>query len=117
MEADLLRYYGLDLWPELTGPRLTWRRLRVLIEQLPPDAAVVRAQLGDKARWDVAEQLLARTCHLLELQLYQAADPKKRGPAPKPIPMPWDGDTPTSAERMAEALRSFRDRHGTTKGE
>ncbi|MCY9786828.1 hypothetical protein KIK06_23375 [Nocardiopsis sp. EMB25] len=44
VEADLLRFYQVDLVDLYRpGPRLTWRRLGTLIRMLPADATVWRA--------------------------------------------------------------------------
>jgi len=58
VEADLLRFYGVDLLDYHRG-RLTARRLRVLIQHLPRDAALVRAVHGEDAGWGLTEHLLA----------------------------------------------------------
>lgn len=90
MEADLLRFYGLDLWAELTGPRLRWCRLRVLIEQLPPGSATVRHIEGEKARWGETEHLLAVIVDVLQAQAWQfaSAHSKRKPKRPKPYPRP-----------------------------
>ena len=64
MEADLARFYGLDYrdrWrPDTTGlPRLTWRRLAVLIRQLPVDSAIARLDEPPGGLWTLDRQLLA----------------------------------------------------------
>lgn len=64
--------------------------------------------------WRHTEQLLAQAIHLLELQMYQQADPRKRGAAPKPMPMPWDAPTrstlsPAEMEARLVALRAEAD--------
>lgn len=64
MEADLARWYQIDYrdrWrrDENGKPRLTLRRLYVLLRHLPPDAALVRA-LGDgQAVWNLEHVILA----------------------------------------------------------
>jgi len=55
VEADLLRFYGVDLLDAHRG-RLSRRRLRVLIQHLPRDAALVRALHGDEAEWGLILQ-------------------------------------------------------------
>ena len=86
MEADLLRFYRVDLADLFTG-RLTWRRLRVLIAGLPPEAATVRALLGDAAHWGVSDYLLALIADLLNVGNWQRGNPRKTS-KPKPIPRP-----------------------------
>lgn len=107
IEADLHRFHGFDLWPDLGCGRLSWRRLRVFVENLPPDSATVRAELGDRSRWAVGEQLLNEVVHLLELQLWQHADPKSRGPVPELRRTPWDDHR---VSELRERLIEFRDR-------
>ncbi|WP_244177599.1 hypothetical protein [Streptomyces atriruber] len=58
LEADLLRFYGLDLLDWHRG-RLSSRRLAVLIRHLPRDGAVARETEGEAADWSVGDYLLA----------------------------------------------------------
>lgn len=109
MEADLLRFYGLDLWAELTGPRLRWGRLRVLLGHLPRDAATVRAQAGEQALWGPAEQLLALAVDALHVANWQRSDPKKAGNTPpKRIPTPF---TPKRGADRGELLARLAGRN------
>lgn len=39
LEADFLRYYGMDLGREAFGGRLSVRRFKVLASNLPPESA------------------------------------------------------------------------------
>ena len=92
MEADLLRFYGVDLLDYHRG-RLSARRLRVLIQHLPKEAALVRAVRGEAAEWGLAEHLLATAVDQLAAGnwLFAAAhtaedrDPPQR---PEPVPRP-----------------------------
>lgn len=82
------------------------------MENLPLDSAYRRAtdpdHVGD---WGLEPQLLAWIVHVLELQLYQAADSKKRGSAPKPIPMPWEAKAAAArGAEMRRRLEAQRDR-------
>lgn len=59
LEADLLQYYGLDLADLFRpGSRLTWRRLAVLVRQLPPTSRTAAAQAGHDV-WSGERHLLA----------------------------------------------------------
>ncbi|MEV7197194.1 hypothetical protein AB0N81_36110 [Streptomyces sp. NPDC093510] len=58
LEADLLRFYGLDLLDWHRG-RLSSRRLATLIRHLPGDGAVARETEGEAAEWSVGDYLLA----------------------------------------------------------
>jgi len=92
VEADLLRFYGVDLLDYHRG-RLSARRLRVLIQHLPREAALVRAVRGEAAEWGLAEHLLATAVDQLAAGnwLFTAAhtaedrDPPQR---PEPVPRP-----------------------------
>jgi hypothetical protein len=92
VEADLLRFYGVDLLDYHRG-RLTARRLRVLIRHLPRDAALVRAVRGEDVDWGLAEHLLAAAVDQLAAGNWMfaaahtadGADPPER---PEPVPRP-----------------------------
>ena len=92
MEADLLRYYGVDLLDYHRG-RLSTRRLRVLIQHLPRDAALVRKLHGEDVEWGLTEHLLATVVdHLADgnwlfasAHTSENADPPQR---PEPLPRP-----------------------------
>lgn len=60
MEADLARYYRIEL-ADLWRGRLTLRRLAVLLRHLPSDSAVAVAEGGDG--WTLAHYLQADTVH------------------------------------------------------
>ncbi len=112
-----MRYYGLDLWSDLTGPRLPWCRLRVLIEQLPEGCALTRSVNGERARWGETDHLLAVVIDLLQAQLWQYASAHARGsrPAPpKPYPRPGVVDPNErrfgTARMTLDEARAWRDR-------
>jgi hypothetical protein len=92
VEADLLRFYGVDLLDYHRG-RLTARRLRVLIRHLPKDAALVRAVRGEDVDWGLTEHLLAAAVDQLAagnwmfaaVHTAEGADPPER---PEPVPRP-----------------------------
>ena len=104
----MLRFYRLDLWSELGGPRLPWCRLSGLLAALPADAATVRAQHGPEAAWGVSEQLLALAVDALHVANWQRADPKKAGKPPVKVPTPWSAK-PRGADR-GELLRRLSGR-------
>jgi hypothetical protein len=101
VEADLLRYYRTDLrdlWRPGGGEsKLTWRRLRVLIDALPGESATktaTRDELSDaelvelskqvKAHgaWSHSEYLLAQIADLLSWVIF--AEYHSQGGKPKP---------------------------------
>lgn len=112
IEADLQRYYGLALGDVTTG-RLSWRRLRVLVAQLPPDSALARALNGPAADWAPTEYLLAHVVDLLAWSNYQRAHGKGR--RPRPVARPGSAPTkrrhgrtnrsPQEAARLLAALQ------------
>ncbi|MFL6126910.1 hypothetical protein [Actinophytocola sp.] len=92
MEADLLRFYGVDLLDYHRGT-LSARRVRVLIEHLPRDAALVRELHGETAEWGLTEHLLAAAVDELAAGNWlfvtanrdEHAEPPER---PQPVPRP-----------------------------
>jgi len=100
VEADLLRFYGVDLLDYHRG-RLTPRRLRVLIRHLPKEAALVRAlRGGEDVEWGLAEHLLAAAVDQLAAGNWlfaTAHTPEDRDPPERPEPVPRPGlDTPAA---------------------
>lgn len=62
MEADLLRFYGVDVrdrWHPDRRRRLTLRRIHVLLRHLPHDAATVAAQRDHRPFFALEHVLLA----------------------------------------------------------
>jgi hypothetical protein len=105
IEADLLRYYGVDLHDYHRG-RLSARRLRVLIQHLPRDAALVRAVHGGDAEWGLAEHLLAAAVDQVALGNWlfaTAHTPEQASPPDRPAPVPRPGIAGTGTDATAEA--------------
>lgn len=105
IEADLQRYYGLafaDLFRKDSG--LTWRKLLVLINHLPPEGTLNTAirnntpeerlveNAGDptEARWSTTETLLATLIDEVRINswLYERAHSDHQIPKPEPIKRP-----------------------------
>jgi hypothetical protein len=111
VEADLLRYYGVDLLDYHRG-RLSRRRLRVLIQHLPKDAALVRAIHGEEAEWGLTEHLLAAAVDQLAagnwmfaaVNTAEDADPPQR---PDPIPRPGVDAPPEEAAATSDEIAAF----------
>lgn len=59
-----MRWYRIDLQADLGTPRLSWRRLGVLVRQLPREAGLPQAVHGDSVAWGTVEHLLATLCDL-----------------------------------------------------
>ena len=112
IEADLLRHYGVDLLDYHRG-RLSARRLRVLIQHLPRDAALVRAVHGEDVEWGLTEHLLATavdqlatgnwlfaTAHMPE----QASPPERPRPVPRPGIETGDDSAPAATPEQIAAF-------------
>lgn len=86
VEADLQRFYGLQLVDAYTG-RLSWRRLLNLVTNLPEDSALAHRRVGP---WGLTAQLLAATVDELRVANWQRAQmgTKERLKPPKPIARP-----------------------------
>jgi hypothetical protein len=98
---------------------LSARRLRVLIEHLPREAALVRALHGETADWGVTEHLLAATVDELALGnwLFVSANtPESSDPPERPKPLPRPGDEEIEAEPVSaspEQIAAFFGGGGT----
>lgn len=78
LEADLLRYYGVDL-ADLWRGELSLRRLSVLLNALPPDSAIARWANTEAPGWDVQDFLLADIYAAITGQQHPARpDPLKK---------------------------------------
>ncbi|MEU7177028.1 MULTISPECIES: hypothetical protein [Streptomyces] len=98
MESDLLRFWGLDLVADLGTPRLTWRRLGVLIERMPEESALMRSLVGtEAAQWTPERHLLAGVIDSLGVVAYLlggnlvALGGAKTNPVPEPKPIERPG--------------------------
>lgn len=58
IEADLMRYYGIDLLDFYRGD-ISPRRVGVLVKQLPPESALSRALNDGQIPWGNLEHLIA----------------------------------------------------------
>jgi hypothetical protein len=91
----------VDLLDRYRG-RLSARRLRVLIEHLPRDSALVRALHGEDAEWGLPEHLLAATVDQLAVGNWlfaSAHTPENASPPERPTPVSRPGiDEPEPAE-------------------
>lgn len=92
IEADLERYFKRDLCDLYRG-RMTMRKVRVLIDGLPPESATVRALsgvTGPLSQWSLSEVLAARL--LDEMAFYRwewgsAHHDEKKGGKFRPPPV------------------------------
>jgi hypothetical protein len=117
----------LDLWRPVPVERpLSWRKLAVLLVNLPPESRFKAEQLADLedepvepveddgkfGPWSQAEMLLARIGDGIDQLAFMWTDGK--GPRPKPFPRPGVGRTQvTPINKRAQAfLQYIRDHHG-----
>lgn len=101
MEADLQRFYGIDL-RDLWRGDLTLRRVAVLLRHVPREAAIVDAIGQQWVTWTLADHLLDDIRRQLRV-LGGDTEPK-----PYPGRFPLAGERPRTAEqnrRIAAARR------------
>lgn len=85
LEADLARYYGVDLADLYRdGSTLTYRRVHTLLERLPAESELVLELYGERARWDDRTELAALAVDLLNRLTWQHARLHFRGVDSKP---------------------------------
>lgn len=122
---------GLDLLDIFTG-KLSFRRLRIVLDNLPPEsafrtalrdsmspedlaAASAEADVADSVShgpWSLSDQLLASVADSLAVLVWAKGDEKKRGKPPKPIPRPGvDSGRRTVKPHVVEKLQGIRARH------
>jgi hypothetical protein len=109
VEADLQHHYGLAL-TDLPAGRLTWRRLKVLIDGLPRDSEMSRRVNGEAADWSTADHLLAITVDALQIANWQRSKDGATGRnRPSPIPRPGlrTGDRVGKTSRTPEEVRAY----------
>jgi hypothetical protein len=107
IEADLQRYYGIDL----RDPSLGVRRIRALLHGLPRDSALMRHEHGPTADWGNAEELLALVAELVHSSIRVQAKPGSVKPLR--IPRPYEQTRPNRQATPAE-MAAFLGR--TTRG-
>lgn len=81
------------MYADLGTPRLSFRRLRVVLEHSALDSEYARKKLGDKARWSTTEHLIATVADLIQIGNWQyaTAHSKKGHAPPKPTPIERPG--------------------------
>lgn len=125
LEADLQREYHVDLC-DLWRGRLSLRRVRVLIDHLPPDSATAQAVAGGGdsplAGWSLLAALVGRLVDEVSLQRWQWESahlgknqrPRKQPPSvlPKPPrtpPRPAEDAPVVSPHRLGGFLHEQED--------
>jgi hypothetical protein len=84
VEADFQRFYQMPLSHALAEE--PWRRVMVLVRQLPLDCRTWFAMFGEAAMWGPSEYLLAATVDALNGANWQRAGGKGRRPQSWPRP-------------------------------
>lgn len=124
VEADLQRYYHLDL-RDLWRGGLTLRRIGALIRQLPPDSATISAlaaevvdiaDVPDGAAprlWSVDQQLLASVVDSLAIVQWTVAqtNSKERLPPPTMLARPGAAKTATRPTATPQQIARMRARN------
>ncbi|MER6009382.1 hypothetical protein [Streptomyces bluensis] len=115
----MLRHYGVDLLDWHRGG-FTSRRLRVLVEHLPPDSAFARALHGEQAEWTVTDHLLAAVVDHLAVANWMFATVNRdedTEPAPYPEPVPRPGDGTSESRESLEPPEPRELPHGASVAE
>jgi hypothetical protein len=95
IEADLARFYprDADQLDRFYSGRMTWRRLWVLVSQLPPDSATRVDMAGSEvALWTTLVELTAQTVDSIK-QLdfhFMSANSQSRVQPPAVVPRPQE---------------------------
>lgn len=119
LESDFQHYYGIDLRQACYGPHpMGLRRLRALIQGLPPGSAVHRSLDPQGSQWTFDTELLAALAELLDHsnRLYLAAHKNKGAQLPRPISIkrPWD-TTQEPQIASGEQVKEFFASRGAVK--
>lgn len=88
---------------------MSWRKLKVLVEQLPSESRLVRA-VNPAAEWGPKEHLLAGIFDVLQLANWQRSG---RGSRPKPLPRPGKKDRRLGTARPLSETRDLFERWRT----
>jgi hypothetical protein len=96
IEADFQRYYGIDLRVEFSDTPL--RRLWVLLDGLPNDAAVWRKEFA----WSVQDEMKATQLEQADMWFRNvcALLGAKRSSLPRALNIPRPGDKPAEAKKL-----------------
>lgn len=70
---------------------LTWRRLRALVVNLPPESALARSMAGPDSVWTLDAQLLAGIHDRLCEANWQRGNAGAKHPSARPNPIPRPG--------------------------
>ena len=93
----------MNLYAELGGPNLSWRRFGRLARQLPSGSATHRSQDPEGASWDATHYLLALVFDALNAGNWQRGGGKGQQPKPLPRPQPL-----AKRRKWEEQVRRFK---------
>ena len=105
IEADLLRYFAVDVARDLGTERCTWRRFRVLLEALPAESRYSQAVGGPQVAWTFDQHLLVTLIDAGRELTYVTVQSRSRRriARPKPLPRPTDRPKIGAGEGMSIA--------------
>lgn len=106
IEADLHRYYGIDLLDFYRG-RISLRKLAVLVEGLPAEATVYRNLQPEAAGWDIHTYLLAGILDALNDANWQRAEGKAHN-RPERVPRPYDIAVNNAKQRRRDEVLQLK---------
>ncbi len=77
---------------------------------LPPDSAYSRSLMGEGAPWTLEAVLLAGVLNVESHRMWMEADPKTRGPRPRPVRPPFGdpSDQPDLVDRLLDQRRRLQ---------
>lgn len=108
IEADLQRYYGVDLG-DLWRGRMSMRRCMVLIAGLPPGAGLHRATGGDRA-WSDTTRAVMEGLWRIECTLVSALGGSSLPDRPKPPEYGWQEAERARVRRTEERIARHKAR-------
>ena len=126
MEADLQRYYRLDL-RDLWRGGLTLRRVGVMVAGLPPESLTMSRVLpdlpdrdgGPERLWSVEAQLLATVVDAVQSATHAIVQSNAKHRVRPPRPLPRPGGREKRRRRLTPQQRAEIDRrnHGGEHGD
>lgn len=94
---------------------MTWRKLRALLRNMPPDQSVLYRQLQPELAWSTTDYLLAGVWDSVQGGNWQRGGGKGR--RPDPIPRPTAPRRMTEADERARRFFAWRKAKGATRGD
>lgn len=113
LRADLQRFYGIDLDK---AEEHTAGHIATLVEYLPSDSNVIKAELGKDGEWSLNDVLLAEIRNIFALFVYGMGAPGKRGPKPALIGPSWMTDQKRTLEARAMTISDLMEELSKPRG-